>query len=126
MGGDRIATRDDVEQRLGRALGPDEDARFDVAAGDVEAHLRIAAPRIPARAPFPAAVVRVASELVIAALAAPPGGGGDVAAESLGGYSVTYRQPGSAGLSDLHAQLLAPWSRPRIGTMTTSTAVAAP
>jgi hypothetical protein len=70
-------------------------------------------------------VVRVASELVIAALAAPPGAGGDVAAESLGGYSVTYRAT-AGGLSDLHAQLLAPWSRPRIGTMTTSTAVAAP
>jgi hypothetical protein len=123
MGG--LVTVDDVQERLARPLTSDELARFDVVAGDVEAHLRIAAPRIPAAAPFPAAVVRVASELVISALAAPPGAGGDVAAESLGGYSVTYRAT-AGGLSDLHAQLLAPWSRPRIGTMTTSTAVAAP
>jgi hypothetical protein len=124
MGG--LVTVDDVQERLARPLTSDELARFDVVARDVEAHLRIAAPRIPAAAPFPAAVVRVASELVISALAAPPGAGGDVAAESLGGYSVTYRQSGSGGLSDLHAQLLAPWSRPRIGTMTTSTPVVAP
>lgn len=122
MGG--LVTVDDVQERLARPLTPDELARFDVVAADAEAHLRIVAPRIPAEPPFPAAVERVASELVISALAAPPGAGGDVASESLGGYSVTYRGTTTGGLSDLHAQLLAPWLRPRIGTMPTSTAVA--
>jgi hypothetical protein len=110
-----LATREDVESRLGRELTPDEDARFDVAAQDAEAHLRIVAPRIPAAAPYPDAVVRVASELVIGSLAAQPGGA-DVMQESLGGYSVSYRRSEYGALSDLHARLLAPWRRPRVGT----------
>lgn len=122
MGG--LVTVGDVQGRLRRPLTVAEDDAFDVVARDVEAHLRVVAPRIPAAEPFPDAVVRVASELVISALATPPGGGGDVASESLGGYSVAYRPSASGGLSELHAQLMAPWLRPRIGTMATSTAVA--
>jgi hypothetical protein len=121
-----LATREDVEARLGRELTPDEDARFDVAAQDVEAHLRIVAPRIPAAVPYPDAVVRVASELIIGSLASAPGGGQDVLQESLGGYFVAYRRPEFGALSDLHSQLLAPWRRPRLGTVRIdpSTAVA--
>lgn len=115
-----LTSRAEVEARLGRTLDSEEDARFDSACADVSAYLRIIAPRIPVDQPYPDAVVGVASALVIDVLAAPAGAGA-VQSEALGGYSVTYRGSGDGmTLADGYLQLLAPWRKLRLGSVTYS------
>lgn len=110
-----LVTRSDVEARLGRPLTAEEDARFDAAARDASALLYATAPRIPREQPVPDAVVGVASDLVITRLATPPGTSA-IAQESLGGYSVSYREA-AMQLTAGQGQQLRPWRRPGIGTV---------
>ena len=116
-----LTTRQECESRLGRPLAAAEEAVFDATARDVSAYLYAAAPRIPTAPPIPDGVVGIASWFVISALATPPGSTAGIASESLGGYSVSYTSQsgggGSYSLTDGMRAILAPWSKPRIGTL---------
>jgi hypothetical protein len=113
-------TRQECEARLGRPLTAAEDAVFDATARDASAYLSAVAPRIPTTLPVPDGVVGVASWLTISAMASPPGSAAGVASEALGGYSVVYRSDSDSGMFTLTQGMraaLAPWMKPRIGTV---------
>ena len=114
-----LVTRTDVEDRLGRVLTQEESARFDAVARDVSALIYVEAPRVPRTLPVPDAVVAVASAAAISALETIPGSP-PVIQESLGGYNVMYRQAVVGNGTILTADqigALAPWRRPRIGSL---------
>jgi hypothetical protein len=110
-----LCTVDDLEDRLGRPLNPVEAARAPAAIADVSAVVLSKAPRVPLPPDTPDLVVGLTARIALQIALRDPDDTG-IQGESLGGYSVSYRDIEDA-FSEMDLDLLTPWRRSRIATV---------